>query len=73
MITKNTIKRLKDYYHNEWNPEQYGYIALEIHTGAICPTNNIDCNGNPHFNYKTFPKRIKKWEDALNQEVINNE
>ena len=67
-IDKETINKLKVAYYEKWNPEDYGYMSLEVHTGAIVFTNDLDCDGNVYFCYKSFLKRIKKWEAAANDQ-----
>ena len=64
-ITKEVINKLKVAYYERWNPEDYGYMVLEITSGAVIFSNDLDCSGNPYFCYKSFPKIIKKWEQAL--------
>jgi len=59
----NVINKLKVFYYEKWEPELYGYMSLEITSGAVLFTNDIDCDGNIYFNHKTFLKTIKKWED----------
>jgi len=58
----DVINKLKVFYYERWNPEEYGYMSLEITSGAVLLTNNIDCDGNIYFNHKTFLKVIEKWE-----------
>lgn len=55
------INALKVAYYERWNPEDYGYMILEVTSGAIFFSNNLDCDGNMYFNHKTFLKVIKKW------------
>lgn len=59
------INRLKVAYYERWNPEDYGYMILEVTSGAVFFSNNLDCDGNIYFNHKTFIKTIKKWEEKL--------
>jgi len=66
-IDISTINKLKINYYEKWNPEQYGYMELELHTGAVVFTNNLDCDGNPYFCYKSFLRVIKKWEQELKE------
>lgn len=69
MITQDTINRLKIAFYERWNPEQYGYMMLEMRTGAILFTNDLDCNGNPHFNHKSFLSIINNWNVTQDQSL----
>lgn len=69
-INKDIINKLKVAYYERWQPEEYGYMELEIVSGAVVFTNDIDCNGNPHFGYKSFLDTIKKWEEVANNPTL---
>ena len=60
IITDDIINRLKVSYYERWNSEDYGYMVLELSSGAIFFSNNLDCDGNAYFSYRTFPKVIAK-------------
>jgi len=65
IINEDTINKLKVAYYERWNPEDYGYMELEITSGAIVFTNGLDCDGNIYFGYNSFLKTIEKIQSKL--------
>lgn len=65
IIERETIERLEEAYANRWDMERYGYMKLEVHTGAIVFTNDLDCDGNVYFCPKSFQRRIDVWKSTL--------
>lgn len=59
------INKLKVHYYEIWEPDRHKYMVLEAISGAVYFSNDLDCDGNMYFGYKSFLKVIKRWEEKL--------